>query len=60
MKKSVGFIPLRKGSKGIPGKNKKDLAGKPLYQWVLDEAIQSNLDEVFVFTDDEGIMHQQK
>lgn len=58
MRKSVGFIPLRKGSKGIPGKNKKDLAGKPLYQWVLDEAIQSNLDEVFVFTDDEGIFNE--
>ncbi|WP_341199534.1 acylneuraminate cytidylyltransferase family protein [Croceibacter atlanticus] len=58
MKKSVGFIPLRKGSKGIPGKNKKDLAGKPLYQWILDEAILSNLDEVFVFTDDEEIFNE--
>lgn len=58
--KSIGIIPLRKGSKGIPGKNKKKLLGRPLYQWVLGEAIQSNLDEVYVFTDDEAIIERVK
>jgi len=58
--KSVGIIPLRKGSKGIPGKNKKKLLGRPLYQWVLGEAIHSNLDEVYVFTDDETIIDKIK
>ncbi|WP_425236305.1 cytidylyltransferase domain-containing protein [Ulvibacterium sp.] len=52
MSKSIGFIPLRKNSKGIPGKNKKKLLGRPLFTWVLTEAIFSNLDEVFIFTDD--------
>lgn len=54
--KKIGFIPLRKGSKGIPGKNKKKLLGRPLFSWVLTEAIFSELDEVYVFTDDEEIL----
>jgi len=56
--KSVAIIPLRKGSKGIPGKNKKKILGRPLYQWCLGEAIFSNLDEVYVFTDDEELISQ--
>jgi CMP-N-acetylneuraminic acid synthetase len=56
--KSVALIPLRKGSKGIPGKNKKLLLYKPLYQWVLDEAVLSKLDEICIFTDDEEIVNQ--
>ncbi|WP_420400355.1 cytidylyltransferase domain-containing protein [Flagellimonas sp.] len=55
-KKTIGFIPLRKNSKGIPGKNKKKLLGRPLFSWVLSEAIFSNLDEIYVFTDDEEII----
>ncbi|MDB2389514.1 acylneuraminate cytidylyltransferase [Flavobacteriaceae bacterium] len=54
--KSIGFIPLRKGSKGIVNKNKRRLLGRPLFTWVLGEAIQSQLDEIFVFTDDESII----
>ena len=56
--KSVAIIPLRKGSKGIPGKNKKKILGRPLYQWCLGAAVFSNLDEVYVFTDDEEIIQQ--
>lgn len=56
MSKAIGFIPLRKNSKGIPGKNKKKLLGRPLFSWVLSEAIFSDLDQVFVFTDDEDII----
>nr|WP_299384350.1 acylneuraminate cytidylyltransferase [Allomuricauda sp.] len=55
-KKSIGFIPLRKNSKGIPGKNKKKLLGRPLFSWVLTEAIFSKLDEVYVFSDDQEII----
>ncbi|WP_329805031.1 acylneuraminate cytidylyltransferase [Flavobacterium facile] len=51
--KKVAIIPIRKGSKGIPGKNKKKMLGRPLFSWVLGEAIFSDLDEVYVFTDDE-------
>ena len=54
--KSIGFIPLRKGSKGIPGKNKKKLLGRPLFCWVLGEAIASTLDAIYVYTDDDDII----
>ncbi|KJD35921.1 cytidyltransferase [Tamlana sedimentorum] len=54
--KSIGFIPLRKGSKGIPNKNKRKMVGRPLFTWVLGEAIFSNLDEVVVYTDDKDII----
>ena len=53
--KSIGFIPLRKNSKGIPGKNKRKLLGRPLFSWVLTEAVVSGLDEIHVFTDDHWI-----
>ena len=54
--KKVAIIPLRKGSKGIPGKNKKKMLGRPLFSWVLSAAIFSDLDEVYVFTDDKEIL----
>ena len=58
MKYSVAIMPLRAGSKGIPGKNKRKLLGKPLYQWLLAEAAFSELDVVYVFTDDLDIEEQ--
>lgn len=54
--KKIGIIPLRKDSKGIPGKNKKKMVGRPLFSWVLTEAIFSNLDAVYVFTNDTEII----
>lgn len=54
--KNIGFIPLRKNSKGIPGKNKRKFLGRPLFCWVLTEAVFSDLDEVFIFTDDQWIL----
>lgn len=52
---NIGFIPLRKGSKGIPSKNRKFLLGRPLFSWALTEAENSVLDLVYVFTDDQYI-----
>ncbi len=54
--KKIAIIPLRAGSKGIPGKNKKKLLGRPLFSWTLGEAIFSNLDKIYIFTDDEDII----
>lgn len=51
----IGIIPLRAGSKGIPFKNRKKLLGRPLFTWVLAEAIFSKLDIIYVFTDDTWI-----
>jgi YrbI family 3-deoxy-D-manno-octulosonate 8-phosphate phosphatase len=54
--KKIGFIPLRKNSKGILNKNKRKMVGRPLFTWVLGEAIFSNLDEVVVYTDDDTVI----
>ena len=35
------IIPARGGSKGIPGKNIKMLAGKPLINWSIEQALES-------------------
>ncbi len=49
---TVAIIPLRGGSKGIPGKNIKEIAGKPLCAWVIEAAIESKLiSKVYVSTD---------
>jgi N-acylneuraminate cytidylyltransferase len=55
--KKIGFIPLRMGSKSIIGKNKRKMVGRPLFTWVLKEAIFSNLDEIVIFTDDEEVVN---
>ncbi len=37
----LAIIPARGGSKGIPGKNIKELAGKPLIAYSIEEALKS-------------------
>ena len=55
--KYLFLIPARGGSKGIPGKNIKNLAGKPLIQYSLDLARQFAADEdICVSTDDDKII----
>jgi CMP-N,N'-diacetyllegionaminic acid synthase len=55
--KNVAFIPARAGSKGLPGKNKKDFAGKPLVQWSIDQAKETKLfDKIIVSSDDTDII----
>jgi CMP-N,N'-diacetyllegionaminic acid synthase len=52
----LAIIPARGGSKGLPGKNIKNLAGKPLICHTIEEAKKSRLiDKVIVSTDDENI-----
>jgi CMP-N,N'-diacetyllegionaminic acid synthase len=54
--KILGVIPARGGSKGIPRKNIRLLAGKPLIQYSIDEALKSPLiTELIVSTDDHEI-----
>lgn len=58
MTKAIAFIPARKGSKGLPGKNKKLFSGKPLIQWSVDQAHESGLFEaIIVSSDDWDILH---
>jgi len=52
----VAFIPARGGSKGVPKKNIKLLAGKPLIAWSIEQTLASDLiDRVIVSTDCEEI-----
>lgn len=49
----VAIIPARGGSKGIPRKNIKNLNGKPLIAYTIDEALKSKyIDRVIVSTED--------
>ncbi len=49
--KILGVIPARGGSKGIPDKNIKLLAGKSLIHYTIEEALLSELSDVIVSTD---------
>ena len=52
----VGFIFARGGSKRVPGKNIRLLAGKPLIAYAIEAAFQSQfINRVVVSTDDEKI-----
>ena len=52
----VALIPLRGGSKSIPKKNIKIIAGKPLCAWVLESAVNcASINHVFVSTDSKEI-----
>ena len=56
MSKIIGLITARGGSKSIPRKNIRLLAGKPLIAWTIEAALQSDgLSRVIVSTDDEEI-----
>jgi len=49
----LAIIPARGGSKGLPGKNIRELAGRPLVGWPIQAAKRSTyVDRVVVSTDD--------
>ncbi|MBJ2149938.1 cytidylyltransferase domain-containing protein [Paracoccus sp. IB05] len=52
----LGHIGARKGSKGVPRKNFREICGKPLIDWSLDQLFaHPGVDAVVVSTDDEEI-----
>ncbi len=52
----IAIIPARGGSKGVPGKNIKEICGKPLIAWTIEAAKKAKgIDRVIVTTDDEAI-----
>lgn len=59
--KILGIITARGGSKGIPGKNIKEFAGKPLIVYTIEAAQKSGIfDRVILSTDDEKIAQVAK
>jgi len=60
-KNVLAIIPARSGSKGLPGKNMKELCGKPLIAWSIEQAKSCNdVDRIVVSTDDRGIAEVAK
>lgn len=54
--KVLGLINARGGSKGVPRKNVRKLAGKPLIVWSIEAALSAKrIDSIVVSTDDEEI-----
>jgi N-acylneuraminate cytidylyltransferase len=52
----LALIPARAGSKGVPRKNVRVVAGKPLIAWTIEQALASrNVTRTIVSTDDEEI-----
>lgn len=53
---TIAIIPARGGSKGVPKKNIRPLAGKPLIAWTIEAALRASVvDRVIVSTDSEEI-----
>ncbi len=55
-KKSLIIIPARMGSSRFPGKVIANLCGKPMIQWVYENAKKSIADEVIIATDAEEVI----
>jgi len=50
--KVMGIVGIRSGSKGVPNKNIRELAGKPLVGWILEAAQRSKyINRLVVSTD---------
>lgn len=53
---AIGIIPARYASTRFPGKPLADILGKPMIQWVYEQACRASLlDQVIVATDDQRI-----
>ncbi len=55
-KRVLAIVPARGGSKGVPGKNIRELAGKPLIAWSIEQALESErIDRLIVSTENNEI-----
>lgn len=55
-KKILAIVPARGGSKGVKRKNIRELSGKPLIAWTIEQAVSCKyIDKVIVSTDDNEI-----
>lgn len=56
-KKVLAIIPARGGSKGVPRKNIRNLAGKPLIAWTIEEAKKSKyIDRLILSSENDEII----
>ena len=55
--KIVALLPMKKNSERVTGKNFRDLAGKPLFRWILDTLLEvEQIDQVVINTDAREIL----
>lgn len=60
-KRVLAIIPARGGSKGVPRKNIRLLAGKPLIAWTIEEAKKSKyIDRLIITSEDTEIIETAK
>lgn len=52
--RTLGLIPARSGSKGVPGKNMRRFWGRPLAGWAVKVGLET-CDQVVVSTDDRDV-----
>jgi CMP-N-acetylneuraminic acid synthetase len=57
--RTVAIVPARAGSKGIPGKNRRRVAGRSLVEIAVDAAVQSRRCATVVVTTDDPISARQ-
>jgi len=56
-RKILAIIPARGGSKGVPRKNIREVGGKPLVAWTIEEALKSKfIDRLILSSEDEEII----
>ncbi|MFY8298539.1 cytidylyltransferase domain-containing protein [Pseudoalteromonas sp. SS15] len=57
MSKIVALLPMKANSERVKGKNFRKLAGKPLFQWILDALLANDqIDQVVINTDAKHIL----
>lgn len=57
--KIVALLPMKANSERVKGKNFKLLAGKPLFQWILDALLENKeIDQVVINTDAKHILFE--
>ena len=56
--KLIALVPMRHHSQRVPGKNYRDLAGKPLYQHIIETLLAvPEINEIVVDTDSDPVMN---
>ena len=59
MTRIVALVPMRHHSQRVPGKNNRPLAGKPLYQHIINTLVMCpDIEEIIVDTDSEPIIDE--